>query len=298
MATRKTSTNRSDAAEADEYRKARKAQRFTRREVLAGGVAGALLGLLAASGCGTSRGSQEEQETTRRDQREAGAAEAGRLLARPHEATEDEAPSGLKALNSGTERDGLVYVPSGYDAARAAPFALMLHGAHSGAREGIAPFLDLADEAGLILLAPESQGRTWDISLGGYGPDVEFIDRALKSVFSRNTVEPLRLAACGISDGASYALSLGLTNGDLFTHVIAFSPGFVFTEERRGSPNVFVSHGTRDQILSIDSTSRRIVPRLRREGYDVRYKEFDGSHEVPPEVAQEALLWFTGTEAK
>lgn len=169
MATKETSTNRSDAAEANEHRKARKARRFTRREVLAGGVAGALPGLLAASGCGTSRGSQEEQETTRRDQREAGAAEAGRLLARPHEATENEAPSGLRALNSSTERDGLVYVPSGYDAARAAPFALMLHGAYSGAREGIAPFLDLADEAGLILLASESQGRTWDIGLAGTG---------------------------------------------------------------------------------------------------------------------------------
>ena len=80
--------------------------------------------------------------------------------------------------------------------------------------------------------------------------------------------------------------------------MIAFSPGFVCTEERRGSPNVFVSHGTRDQTLSIDSTSRRIVPRLRREGYDVRYKEFDGFHEVSSEVEQEALSWFTGTEAK
>jgi phospholipase/carboxylesterase len=188
-------------------------------------------------------------------------------------------------------------VPPGYDAARPAPFALMLHGAYSDAREGIAPFLDLADEAGLILLAPESRGRTWDIGLGGYGSDVEFIDRALESVFSRNAVEPLRLAACGHSDGASYALSLGLTNGDLFTHVIAFSPGFVSTEERRGSPSLFVSHGTRDEILPIGTTSRRLVPWLRREGYDVRYEEFDGPHEVPSEVAREALSWFTDTEA-
>jgi hypothetical protein len=51
VAARETSTNRSDAAEANEHRKARKAQRFTRREVLAGGVAGTLPGLLAASGC-------------------------------------------------------------------------------------------------------------------------------------------------------------------------------------------------------------------------------------------------------
>ena len=89
-------------------------------------------------------------------------------------------------------------------------------------------------------------------------------------MFSRYAVEPLRLAVCGSSDGASYALSLGPTNGDLFTHVIAFSPGFASTEQRSSAPDIFVSHGTEDEVLPIDDTSRRIVPRLRLEGYDVR----------------------------
>lgn len=31
----------------------------------------------------------------------------------------------------------------------------------------------------------------------------------------------------GFSDGASYALSLGLPNGNLFSHIVAFSPGFM-----------------------------------------------------------------------
>jgi phospholipase/carboxylesterase len=196
----------------------------------------------------------------------------------------------------GAERDGLLYVPSGYDVSLPAPFALMLHGAFSGAREGLAPFLDLADEVGLILLAPESRSsRTWGSVLDG--PDLEFIDRALGSVFSHYAVDTLKLAVCGFSDGASYALSLGLTNGDLFTHAIAFSPGRVLTGERRGAPALFVSHGTEDETLRIGETSRQIVPQLRREGYDVRYEEFNGSHEVPPEVAREALSWFVGTEA-
>jgi predicted esterase len=46
--------------------------------------------------------------------------------------------------------------------------------------------------------------------------------------------------------------------------------------------------------LPIDLCSRRIVPRLERAGYDVRYREFDGGHTISPEIALEAVDWFTG----
>jgi predicted esterase len=106
-------------------------------------------------------------------------------------------------------------------------------------------------------------------------------------------VDTTRLAIGGFSDGATYALSLGITNGDLFTHVIAFSPGFMVPATQRGEPHVFVSHGTKDQILSIDVCSRRIVRRLRDAGYDVLYREFDGGHTVPAAIAREAFTRLT-----
>ncbi len=170
---------------------------------------------------------------------------------------------------------------------------MMLHGAGGDARSSISPFLDLADEAGLVLLAPESRGRTWDVLVGGYGPDVEFINRALEQTFDRLAVDAEKLAVEGFSDGASYALSIGLTNGDLFTHVLAFSPGFAAPAGREGTPRIFVSHGVHDNVLPIDHCSRRIVPQLERAGYEVRYREFDGPHTVPQSVAREALEWFT-----
>ena len=215
-------------------------------------------------------------------------------MARPTPPPRDTtAPTGLRPLGLGSGRDGLIYVPAGYRPTEEAPLALMLHGAGGDARSGISPFLDLADEAGLVLLAPESRGRTWDVLIGGYGPDVEFIDRALEQTFDRLAVDARRLAVEGFSDGASYALSIGLTNGDLFTHLIAFSPGFASPAAYRGKPHIFVSHGTRDVVLPIRDTSRRIVPQLEREGYEVRYSEFDGPHALPRSVAREALEWFT-----
>ena len=105
----------------------------------------------------------------------------------------------------------------------------------------------MTDTAGVVLLAPESRGRTWDVLVGDYGPDIEFIDRALEWVFDRFALDTRRLAITGFSDGASYALSLGITNGDLFTCVIAFSPGFMVPARRGGKPPVFVSHGTHDR---------------------------------------------------
>src|SRR5918911_5524024 len=112
----------------------------------------------------------------------------------------------------------------------------MLHGAGGDAQGGLFPFVDRADAAGLLLVAPESRGPTWDVIRDSYGPDVEFIDRALSVVFSRYAVDPSHLAVGGFSDGASYALSLGLTNGDLFTHVLAFSPGFAAPAGHQGAP--------------------------------------------------------------
>ena len=118
-----------------------------------------------------------------------------------------------------------------------------------------------------------------------------FLNRALEHVFARLAVDPARLAIGGFSDGASYALSLGLANGDLFPQVVVGSPGFVMPAEAHGRPKFFISHGTADQILPIDQCSRVIVPRLRAMGYDVTYREFEGRHELPPEIAQEAFRW-------
>ncbi|HEY1404673.1 MAG TPA: alpha/beta hydrolase-fold protein [Pyrinomonadaceae bacterium] len=189
-------------------------------------------------------------------------------------------------------RDGLLYVPRGYRVDRPAPLALMLHGAGGNAQQGLSLLQSFADESGLILLAPHSRRQTWDVIVDRYGADVRYIDRALAQTFSRYAVDRKRIAVGGFSDGASYALSLGLTNGDLFTHVIAFSPGFMSPSRQKGSPRLFISHGTRDQVLPIQRCSRRIVPQVKGAGYDVLYREFDGPHTIPTEIARAAHEWF------
>ncbi|SNS22835.1 Predicted esterase [Geodermatophilus saharensis] len=194
---------------------------------------------------------------------------------------------GTRALGLEETRDTLLHVPAA-GVGVPAPLVVVLHGAGGDAGAGLGLLEGPAGEHGLLLLAPASRGPTWDAVAGGYGPDVAVLDRALAAVARTVPVDPARVAVAGFSDGGSYALGLGLANGRLFRHVVAFSPGFLPPGPRTGRPPVFVSHGTADGVLPVDRTSRRVVPALRDDGYDVTYREFHGGHVVPPEVAREA----------
>ena len=215
----------------------------------------------------------------------------GRLAARPSSPTLTSAP-GLYPLGLARERDALLYVPKGYNPNRPSPLAVMLHGAGGTAQHGMSLLSALAETANFLVLAPASRDQTWDVIRSAFGPDVELIDKALAATFERCAIDARRVAVGGFSDGATYALSLGLTNGDLFTHLIAFSPGFMAPAHQIGAPRCYVSHGTRDAVLPIERCSRRLVPELDRVGYDVTYHEFDGPHTVPVDIAREAVDWF------
>jgi phospholipase/carboxylesterase len=216
------------------------------------------------------------------------------LSTRPGDPSVAPLAPGLSRLGLRSARDAWLYVPAGRAATAQGPLVIVLHGAGGSGRDTLRIFQGLADQHQLLLLAPESVGASWDIIATGLGPDVATLDRALAWVFARFAVDQDRIAITGFSDGASYALTVGLANGALFTHVIAFSPGFAAPPRRQGAPRLFVSHGVRDRVLPIDTCSRRIVPRLQRAGYDVTYVEFDGPHTVPAEIAARAVRWLQG----
>lgn len=202
---------------------------------------------------------------------------------------------GSTQLGLGSLRDGFLYVPTTYSPDTPMPLMVALHGYGGGGHQW-ASYNGRAEARGMIILAPDSRAATWDVALGGFGADVEFLDEALQYTFDRCRIDPSRVALGGFSDGASYALSLGVSNGDLFSHLVAYSPGFFLPAEPIvGRPSVFVSHGTLDTVLPVTTSRDIIVPELRGAGYDVVYEEFIGAHEVPPSITEAALDWFLGT---
>ncbi|WP_299952994.1 alpha/beta hydrolase [uncultured Modestobacter sp.] len=218
----------------------------------------------------------------------------GRLDSRPTQQPTGTAPGpGVSRLDLGPEAEVLLGVPPGEPVPR--PLLVFFHGAGGTAEQSLAAVGAFAAARGVLVLAPTAAASTWDLIAGGLGRDVAVLDAALAQVFTTTPVT--RVALAGFSDGASYALSIGVANGELAPEVLAFSPGFVSSPGRYGRPRFWVSHGTHDRVLPVDRCGRRVSAELLADGYDVTYGEFDGGHAVTPELVTAGLDWWLGSPA-
>ena len=216
-------------------------------------------------------------------------AAAGRLDSRPHEHPTGTPPGpGVSRLDLGPGAEVLLAVPPGDPGPR--PLLVFFHGAGGTAEHALAAVHEPAAGRGVLTLAPTSAASTWDLIAGGLGRDVAVLDAALDQVFAATPVS--RVALAGFSDGGSYALSTGVTNGDLAEAVLAFSPGFVSARGRYGRPRFWVGHGTQDPVLPVDRCGRRVSAELLADGYDVTYEEFTGGHVITPALVEAALDWW------
>jgi phospholipase/carboxylesterase len=226
-------------------------------------------------------------------------AEPGRIVI-PAKSSTQTATAGLQKLGG---RNGLLYIPA--SRAEPLPLLILLHKAGGSASEWFAgggSYASYADKGRFIILAPESPGPSWGTGPKSWSYDYLAINRALEEAFARCAIDRNRLAIAGFSDGASYALSLGLANGDVFSDIIAFSPGFIVRAHARGRlgknnevqiPLVYIAHGTADNVLPIASTSRIFVSSLRKNGYNVEFQEFSGGHHLSRQVVDQAMAWLT-----
>jgi len=210
-----------------------------------------------------------------------------------------DARSGVLQLAGGV----YAYLPKGHTAAPA-PVLVALHGAGGQANDTLTSFREFADANGIVLLIPQSAKGTWDMiedlksRLGlemnvqpRYGKDLKMIDVALADLFTKVAVDPARVGIMGFSDGATYALSVGTANPQLFHRVIAFSPGPAFVGKSAPDQYVFISHGENDNVLPF-ATARGHAAKLRVRHVPVEFEKFDGRHEVPRAIKEKAFAFF------
>lgn len=203
-------------------------------------------------------------------------------------------PGGMHPLGLASGRDGILFIPSSVPADQPKPLLVMLHHAGSSGQRWFGPLRERAEALGVVVVAPDARGRTWELDRQRVVRDFAFIDGAVSHALSRARVDATRIGIGGFGDGASYALTLGIPNGDLFTHVLAFSPSFYAETDRRGDPLVFLAHGASDTVFPVIGTSRGLVEVLRDQKRRVEYLEFEGGHELPPEVLDRGLAYLVG----
>mgnify|MGYP000594905325 CR=1 FL=1 len=208
--------------------------------------------------------------------------------------TEAPLPPGRHALAYPDGREAVLVVPEGLDHTQPVPLLVMFHGAQGEANKVLPALVPWARARRFLLLAPQSMFPTWDLVIGGHGPDLARLEQALSQVAAHFRLDPQHLALAGFSDGGSYALSLGLTNGDGVSHVMAFSAGFMNTFVRHGTPKVFLAHGRSDTQLPFATSARPHAQRLLAEGVDLTLLPFDGDHVLLPEVVVAAIDFFLG----
>jgi phospholipase/carboxylesterase len=214
--------------------------------------------------------------------------DSARLRARPDPEFRPGQP-GLFRLGLGAPRDGLLYVPEAARTRRV-PLLVMLHGAGSSATRMWDAVRSDAAEREVAVLLPESRRWTWDFLHGDFGIDRTYLDAALAETFRRVPVDTAHVALGGFSAGATFTLSLGPSNGDLFGWLFAFSPTGMEVAGLVGHPRFMLAHGTLDPVVPIGASSRAIVPVLRAAGDWVVYRESPGGeHEIFPDAVHEAF---------
>jgi phospholipase/carboxylesterase len=252
---------------------------FTRRELIGMGLTGVGASLL--SGCQALKGITDTTPAEITDP----------ILTTRVTAPKSTTTIGTTVPYSNSQQEAFLYVPTGYKPSTPSPFVLLLHAEGEVAFTALSLFQPHADAAGLILLSVDSASTTWDVIGGDYGPDVAFIDLALAAAFNEVNVDPTHVAVEGFSDGASYALAVGRTNGALFSHVVSFSAGFMPPYTPNGMPKFFMAQGTSDNTFDITQSGDFIDSKLVAAGYDVDYVKFAGGHEVPDAILQQAIAW-------
>ena len=170
--------------------------------------------------------------------------------------------------------------------------AVVLHGAGESPDGVLRAFQGGWREPGLVLIAPKSKDQTWSLLRSQEDHDLESVNLSLAEAYERCRIDRSRIAVGGFSDGATYALTLGISNGDLFRAIMALSPGGIIGGEQVGVPRVFVSHGTLDDVLPIAQAGDAVVRELRDAGYSVTYRRFRGGHEASMATSAAAVRWF------
>jgi phospholipase/carboxylesterase len=213
------------------------------------------------------------------------------------EDTGEAPPTGHVSVERGAARAVLLTPPS-IDPTRLYPLVTVLHGAGRQDEMLVRACRGEPEKREALFLVPRSVHPTWDLIACEERPDLEFLAYAYDLIYRRYPIDPERQALLGYSDGASYALSVGLANPGVFRAVMGWAAGFVALDESRleaaeRRPEVLLEYGTHDPLFPFDRVALPMRAHLEGLGYRVEFRVDEGGRHWPSGSFQsEALDWF------
>ena len=212
----------------------------------------------------------------------------------------DDAPAGTGRIQH-DEQLAWVVTPPAIEPGRAYPLVVVLHGA--GRQDEMIVKGLQAERTEAIFVVPRSLGMTWDLIEGTDAPDLRFLDGVLHSLYRRYRIDPAKRALAGYSDGASYALAIGLSNPRTFAAVMAWAAGFLAIDTPNlkpddPKPRVLLEYGTHDQLFPFERVAVPMREVLERMGYPLEFRVDEGGIHWPRrEFLSDALAWFLDSPA-
>ena len=220
-----------------------------------------------------------------------------RIEHKPMEVRDEPSPLGHVFIERGESR-AILLTPTEIDPAKRYPLITVLHGAGRQDEMLVKACRDEPEKRDALFLVPRSLLPTWDLIASPERPDLDFLEYAYDLIFRRYPVDAGRQALLGYSDGASYALSVGLSNPHLFRAVMGWAAGFIaldptFNLDADRKPAVLLEYGTHDQLFPFERVAVPMRENLRKAGYTVEFRvDQGGKHWPSADFLSEALDWF------
>ena len=212
------------------------------------------------------------------------------------------ATGGLVRISYGPTQ-GHLLLPYTIQPMRTYPLVTVFHGAGRQDELLVRTYRDEPARRQAVFFIPRSTSPTWDLLVGEERPDLDFLEHAYAEIYRRVPVDHTRQALVGYSDGASYAVAIGLSNPRLFSAVMGWAAGFVVFDPTAVAPTdprprILLEHGTLDPVFPFEQIALRNCAILRRLGYEVELRVDEGGIHWPSRAFQPAALdWFFGGPA-
>jgi len=211
-----------------------------------------------------------------------------------------------------------IKLPRKFSASLKYPLLIGLHGNGGNPEQMLATMNQALKNEALILAAPQGAYANFPQLRGQhFSWEIQTRDRELWKIADPLAIENINEAVqlllkkypisevyiLGFSQGAAYAFLSGFKYPGLAAGIISIGGLFPETEKEysilaeaeiaNGKKfRVFIAQGRNDPSFP-PGTAARNAEKLKKYGYEVEYQEYEGGHEISPELLKKIYAWMT-----